>query len=170
MEIAGIGGQDYIQGPGAPTQRITCVWYTQVKQCWRSGGNVIHRFYPDYGANPTRYIEKSISEATFDAVTPEEPRMYFGASLWTSNYGYNSETLGGDLYGIRVFGNGQMSTSDIDAEISSLGTNSPASSNGISSVFYINDSPESDDITDKSGQGNNAFWHNIYQASTVQVD
>jgi hypothetical protein len=169
MEIAGLGANDYIQGPGAPTQRATGVWYTQVKQCWRSGGNLIHRFYPDYMTNPTRYIEKSVSEAAFDAVTPTTPRMYFGASLWTSNFGYNTETLGGDLYGIRVFGNGQMSTSDISSEISSLGSNTPATSTGTSSVFYINDSPSKDDITDKSGQGNNAFWHNQYTASTVDV-
>ena len=51
-----------------------------------------------------------------------------------------------------------LDLADIQAELAE--TNTPQSAAGAASIWYANINPTPDDVTDKSGEGNDPTWFN----------
>ncbi|MBL8741623.1 MAG: hypothetical protein JNK04_11035 [Myxococcales bacterium] len=161
-EIAGLGASDFIASPGpGPTYLVVKdVWVTQARTCEIVGGNTVrHRYWPDISA-PSAYIEQSISKSSYDAAVDSavSPAFTIGGSPWTGDGVSNNESPAAVLRGFALF-DAPLSIADIAAEAAS-DADSPATSAGAESVWYINKNPTPTDVSDKSGAGHSPTWAN----------
>lgn len=141
-EIA-VGGGDILSAENV----VYDTWYTQVFRAWSDGAGKHHEFYwnwPD-----TSKVVRRTEPATYGNANPPAPVLVFGDAPWNPS----NEILNGILTGIRVYSS-LLSLADITAEV-----NSPLSSSaGAASIWYLNMNPTPQDISDKSGKGNNPAW------------
>lgn len=161
-EIAGLQAHDYLasvgNANGAPLIVTKGVWVTQARTCSVQGSNLRHRYYPDV-SSPTRYIEQTIDISLLES--PSAPAFYFGTSDWRAGVGGSGttdEAVSGTIRGFALF-NAELSITDIATEAASE-SNSPQTSSGATSVWYINKNPTPTDVTDKSGAGHHPSWAN----------
>lgn len=159
-EIAGVvGAVDTIGDATSAANLVTKGgWVTSARTCVTSGGNLVHKYWPDITA-PTRYITVTITSASLNS--PSSPAFLFGCSPWRANIpssGQSDETHYGILRGIKLFSSA-LSITDITTEDGS-GLNSAVTAAGQASVWYMNISPTPTDVTDKSGAGHNPAWTN----------
>ena len=164
-EIAGLGAFDYIANPGGSSvlQVVMGRWYVAVRQCQQivggaDDGKYEHIFYPDYLNNKSfklRHLTTAIA-------TPNNaPTFTIGSHDWTQNGNANNESPCGTIRGIQLY-NSVLSEADLDVETLNHSVNAAQTSNGQSALFYINQNPTPDDISDKKtgGTARNPVWRN----------
>lgn len=152
FEIA--NGFDLICNPSRSTvpKLVTKgVWYTQAKTCETTGGNYVHRFYPDLVNDPTYYIEWIVAVGTFG--TPSMKHRN-GASPWTASGSTNAECPSGTFRYLLKYTRG-FSAAEVLAK---LGRTTDDTTDP--DVYYSNINPTPDDVADKSGSGHNPSWAN----------
>lgn len=164
-EIAGLSAVDKIAKPMNQSIPVDSGGFvTQARQCVSSGGYYWHRYWPNV-ASPGLYIEAGV--LTGDMETPTRPWFTLGSSPWTPTGASNGnwECPDGVVTGLRFFNDGTMSIQDIGSE-SAFNDNLTVTSAGAASVWYINDNPTIDDVTDKSGNGRHGKWTTARRPTT----
>lgn len=162
MEIAD-SGNDYLASPSSEGTQVKLelqadVWYVQARTSEVIGSDIHMTFWPDLVNNPTLKIHRQ-KPTSYLGTTPSNPAFYFGASDWTNQGGTtNDEALSGYLRGMKLF-DAVLTSADIITE-ATTDSNTPQTSAGTSSVWYINMDPTVADVTDKSGAGHNPTWAN----------
>lgn len=150
FEIA--NGFDLICNPSRSTtpKLVTKgIWYTQAKTCQTTGGNYVHRFYPDLENDPSYYIEWIVAVGTFGSPSMKHRN---GCSPWTGNGSSNDECLSGTLRYLLKYSRG-FSAAEILAK---LGRTTDDTTDA--DVYYSNINPTPTDVSDKSGKGHNPAW------------
>lgn len=127
-------------------------WYTQAVVISLVGGKPLIKYYWDLGTNVNRVISKQF-DTNFATLTA--PNLTFGSSPWD---GFNqTETLNGRFRGLQLFAD-DLSPTDMQTEAANHSVNTPQTAAGLASVWYMNQNPTPDDITDKSGEGHDPAW------------
>lgn len=160
-ELAGLGANDFLSTNGTTgTVTVKSRWYTQVRMCRvvPSGGHageVEHRFYPDFANNPSLFIQQYV--ASVDSASGGG-QFLFGVSPWSASGANNDETLSGYLRGIQLYAAWLDPSTDMPTEAANQSSNTPLTSAGATSVWYMNQDPIPSDVTDKSGAGHSPAW------------
>lgn len=159
-EIAGLGASDFIcTAGGSPLIVTKNTWVLQARTCEVISGTTLrHTFYPDLTNNASYSIVQDNLVANLPG-TPTSPCFQLSCSPWRADHpaaGQNDETINGTLRGIALF-NARLTLSDIQTEGNS-DSNSPQTSAGSASVWYINKNPTPSDISDKSGAGHSPSY------------
>jgi len=152
QEMAGVGAaEDHIAIPMTPAMQVVFDgrWLTQARTVEVSGANIVHRFYPDVGNFPSKYIEKTITTASIGS--PSNPAFYLGSSDWTGTGDTNNEAPCCVLRHILLY-NAALDITTIQAKAALTSDDSGGS------VWYSNINPTPSDITDKSGAGHTPVW------------
>ena len=141
-------------------------WHTQVVQSYHvsAGAQTQIDFYYDLDDGLARLISHTTVGGALsnDANTP---RLFFGDAYWSQQ----NERLSGEFRGLQVY-QGILSQSDFlalknfesDTDVLNY-----VAANGITSLHYLNLNPTAEDITDKSGNGNDMLWASGTKATTV---
>lgn len=161
FEIAGLGASDFIAspGPGPTYPLVTDVWLTQARTAELVGDQVRHRYWPDLD-DPDAFIEQlapadGIEQAEGSAVSPA---FTIGGSPWTGDGVGNGESPASVLRGFAFF-DAPLPIDDLVAEATSE-SDTPVTTAGADSVWYINRNPTPDDVADKSGANHSPTWAN----------
>lgn len=118
------------------------------------------KFYWNLSVSNNRLIQHTttVSDYLGAGNQPSNPGLFFGDAPWSEG----DELLSGILRGVQVYSSAltlaqveARAACDTDAEVLALNT-----TDGITSLWYLNMNPTPDDITDKSGEGNNPSWAN----------
>lgn len=176
-EIAGLPNTDVIgDAADESLEAIKGVWIAGAHYTEESGANTLHRHYPDLFGNPDFFITVSqpTADITGDPKITADRALMFGANTWTVTGSTNAETASGEVRGIRIFditSTGSFSVADMQAEARAAweSTNTPATSEGVTAVWYINDNPTHTDVSDKSGEGHDPVWGNAIRPTTVDI-
>jgi hypothetical protein len=134
-------------------------WYVQAAQAYSNGGTSIIDFYWDLEAGTDRIISHQTSGGELTN-TGNSPGLIFADAPWNDN----DERLSGVLRGIQVY-QAKLDLADIVLEAANHTSNTPKTAAGLAGVHYMNQNPTPDDITDKSGQGNDPAWANANRPS-----
>ncbi len=115
-------------------------WYIQVAICRVAEGVATYDFYWDWPdkAKTLHYVGEERSD-------PPAPVLAIGGAPWNPG----QETWDGVLRGFQFY-DSALTEEDIDREITSPGS--------VRRPWYLNINPAPDDISDKSGSGNNPSW------------
>ena len=154
-EIAGMdyGADNITTLAGRSNVLVAGRWYSQALLVRSNGdGTRTARFYIDLPSTASGDVIAVTSPRGFGEQLPPSPALTFGDSPWYADYQH--ERLSGTLRGIKIFDTA-LSESDLLQEASS---DSLATANGRSRVWYLNANPTPDDITDKSGAGHHPAW------------
>jgi hypothetical protein len=164
-EIAGLGNgtsNDFIASPesivGAGNQESYLVdfdvWVKKAVTIETIGGTTVrHTFYVDL-EDTSKTIIQEIPLSQID-LQGNDPGLYYGTPPWIT--GFNAgESAYGRARGFKFF-SGVLDLEDILTEANTE-SNTPATSAGLSSVYYTNINPTSTDVADKSGEGNDFTW------------
>lgn len=161
FEIAGLGASDFIAspGPGPTYPLVTDVWLMQARTAEIVGDQVRHRYWPDLD-DPDAFIEQ---HAPLDGIDQAEavavsPAFTIGGSPWTGDGVSNGESPASVLRNFAFFST-PLPIDDLVAEATS-DSDTPVTTAGADSVWYINRNPTPDDITDKSGANHSPVWAN----------
>jgi hypothetical protein len=141
-----IDGNDFVNDAnGNSTQLGYDTWKTQAMRVFDDGTRKVHEYYwdlPDLSKVIRVYTSRSYGP-------PSNPALTFGTAPWAPG----SEHLSGILRGLQLY-SAALTPQDIVNEVNSpLGT-----SQGSSSIWYLNLNPTPSDIADKSGKGHNPTW------------
>lgn len=178
-ECAGVGAAvDYIAN-AAHTQSLQVVydkWYVQIRRCRQivggpNNGLYEHSYIPDYLGNPGFEINVIIS--TIDAA-PVSPAFYIGGSFWQSGVPgatQNNENTQGIWRGLQLY-SAWLDSADYAVEALNDSIDAAQTSNGATNLFYINQNPYPDDITDKkpSGTLHTPRWGTSFRPSLFNVN
>lgn len=161
-EIAGLGASDFIcTAGGSPLIVTKGTWVLQARTCEIVSGTILrHTFYPDLTNFPAYSIVQDNLVANLPG-TPTNPCFQFACSPWRADHpdpGKNDETPFGTLRGFAQF-SARLNVTDIQTEGNS-DSNSPQTSAGSASVWYINKNPTPSDVSDKSGAGHSPSYTN----------
>lgn len=132
---------------GNSTQLGYDQWRTQALRVFDDGTAKWHEFYWDL-ADPSRMIRVNTGR-DYGSNPPFTPALTFGDAPWSVSF----ERLSGVLRGLQIYSSA-LSLADILAEVGA-----PLSTvAGNSNVWYLNQNPTPDDISDKSGRGHHPSW------------
>jgi hypothetical protein len=174
-----ISGSDALrsvgESPGVLVDKRT-TWFTQVRKCrlMTSGpqnGNYEETFIPDLYGNPSFKIQRYVTSITGAGSTPA---FYFGGSDWQTDHPaatQNDETPAGILTGIQLYGD-YLSDADHATEAANRDINAAQTSAGQTALWYINQNPTPNDVTDKKtgGTAHNPRWVNAFRPSLFQYE
>ena len=122
-------------------------WYTQVLRVWSDGLGKHHEYFWDW-PNTARVIRQD-EDPSYGERPPTRPALTWGDAPWAPS----EEIMNGVIRGIQIYAD-VLSVSDVAAEIAS-----PKSTTaGAQSIWYLNRNPRPNDISDKSGAGNEPVW------------
>ncbi|WP_128003455.1 hypothetical protein [Piscinibacter defluvii] len=146
-EISAIGSDWIVDDNGNSTVGTKGVWYTQAVRVRDVGSTSIVQFFynlPDL----TKVITKDLG----GLLTPYSGTKAFtvGDAPWNPN----AERLSGTFRGLQKYA-AYLGDADMLAEAANDSIDSPQTSAGASSVWYMNQNPTPTDISDKSGAGHN---------------
>jgi hypothetical protein len=152
-EIATDFGGDFFGNPPQTVQYNR--WYTQALVAWNTGSGKRTMFYWDL-PDTSKVIDVTVS-SSFGNKLPPNPGITWGDAPWTvpgnPNAGSGHEVYDGIIRGISIY-NTNLSVSDIISE-----SNAPMSTSaGSANIWYLNQNPTPNDISDKSGKGHNPSW------------
>ncbi len=110
-------------------------------------------FYWDLDHDVTKIIQTVTIDNYCSKFPPANPALFFGSNLWVVGL----EELSGVIRGIQIYSD-ILSLSDIETEAANDSDNTPQTSAGQASVWYMNQNPTPTDISDKSGKGHDPAW------------
>ncbi len=150
-----IAGTDIIDDDNANSTVVTkAQWYTQACVARLVNTNELEvKFYWDLDTAATRIITYTTTGDYADAPT-SSPHLIFGDAPWSPN----NECMSGRFRGLQIYDT-NLTLQQIQDRMD-LSSNSSVVSNDPGSLWYVNINPTPDDITDKSGNGNDPSWHN----------
>jgi hypothetical protein len=156
-EISIEGADKITSDTGVSTVVTKNAWYTQAVTVRVVNGDEIEcKFYWDLN-DPTKVITyitgNTVNYATKFGVP--SPCLVFGDAPWQPG----NEALSGTLRGLQIYST-NLSLSDILVEAANGSVNTPQTTAGQASVWYMNQNPTPTDISDKSGEGHNPAWYN----------
>lgn len=136
--------------------------YIQAERVYLDGsGNLIIKFYYDIANGMDKVITATISAAHLAATgaETEDHALVFASSPWTAINGGNANTecMNSLFRALKIF---EADLGEEFTEAEALDDEEFATEDGQESVHYMNLNPTPDDISDKSGQGNDPGWAN----------
>ncbi len=135
-------------------------WHLQALLVWADAkGRKHHEFYWDLP--DTRKVIRHRESADYGATLPPAPALTFGDAPWNPS----KEILDGVLRGIQIY-SARLTMSDVLAEID----HPLSTAAGAACVWYVNRDPTPDDISDKSGSGNDPEWVGMERPVTWKQD
>ena len=135
-EIAAPPGGDHVNDSNVDYDR----WYTQVAICNLSENTTVIEFYWDWP--DTSKVVRYVGEQYID---PPIPALIVGDAPWNQGH----EVWDGILRGFQFYDTA-LNLLEIKGEIATPGVSQ--------TPWYLNLNPTPEDITDKSGKGNNPAW------------
>lgn len=139
---------------GHPTELGHGEWKTQALRVYDNGSFKVHDYFWDLP--DTTKVIRTLLAKTYGAIKPPTPVVTVGAAPWDPR----STRLAGIVRGLQIY-NAKLSGEDVLGELAApMGTKA-----GKSAIWYLNLNPTPDDITDKSGHGNNPAWVSSTKAS-----
>lgn len=158
-----VNGQDDVTDENAYSTAVAQdAWKIQALRVRASGSDMVLDFYWDLGAGTDRVI----SHTAASYLTPAgSPALTWGGAPWATN----TENLSGELRGIQIYST-NLDLADIVTEAANHTVNTPQTAAGIANVWYMNQSPTPDDITDKSGEGHDPEWVDAGNKATLWTD
>ena len=149
-DTLGTGGSD---DDSTARTVVKDVWHTQaLRITYNADGTKTARFYFNLPLTAeSDYIEYR-STADYGETTPRSPAITFGDSPWYADFQH--ERMSGVIRHIKIIAK-SLSEVDIIAEAQS---ETLVTADGQANVWYMNINPTPDDITDKSGAGNDPVW------------
>lgn len=150
------GGTDFIASPGGAALAVTKdQWYSQARtvEVINAGADVRMRFWPDIENNSSYVIEIVRSAATV-ALSGNAIKFRIGCSPWDVSGSTAGECPSGTFRHLLQYDT-PLSLAQIQAKVA-LSSDDTSDAN----IWYSNLNPTPDDVSDKSGQGNNPGWAN----------
>lgn len=125
-------------------------WHTQAAIVWRDANNEKHHaFYWDLPNTDANHRVIHVSSSDNNNQNPPAPALTWGDAPWQPG----KEVWNGILRGFQIYST-RLTLEEIQAEI-----DDPLSTAaGAANIWYLNINPTPDDISDKSGKGNNPEW------------
>lgn len=156
-EISIEGTDGIIDDNANSTILVHDVWRTQAVIVTDVGSNQIQvKFYWDL-SDTSKVI--TYTTTSYSATMPPSPELTFGDNAWATN----TERMSATFRGLQIYAT-NLSLADVQTEAANDSVNTPQTSAGLGSVWYMNQNPTPDDISDKSGQGHNPAWHSADKA------
>jgi hypothetical protein len=123
-------------------------WHSQALLVWADVRGLKHHvFYWDLP--DTRKVIRHVEKAQYGELLPPKPTLTFGDAPWSPS----KEILFGSLRGIQIY-SGKLSVPDVLMELKAPLSTKP----GSACIWYLNLNPTPEDISDKSGSGNDPEW------------
>jgi hypothetical protein len=150
-------GVDRITDDNANSTVVTkSQWYTQAAVVRLVNTDEIEvKFYWDLETDAGRVITFTSVGNYATGFPPSSPALTWGDAPWSPG----NELLSGTLRGLQIYSS-NLSLADIQSEAANDSANTPQTSAGLAAVWYMNQNPTPDDISDKSGEGHDPAWFN----------
>lgn len=150
-----------------PPEVVYNQWYSQAFVASRESASLTHhKFYlalPSVATNAT--ISHDVNDVGWADANPPSPAIVVGQApdngqgvSWGGYPGWEEQNA--IIRGLQIYSAALTEAQivaraalDTDAEVLALNT-----ADGITSLWYLNMNPTPDDVTDKSGEGNNPAW------------
>lgn len=124
-------------------------WYTQAFRAWSDWTGKRHEFYWNLPRIDSRHRVMVTAAQDYGNASPPAPTLTWGDAPWNPG----REVWCGVLRGLQIYA-ANLSVPEILKEM-----RTPLSTSvGAASVWYLNLNPTPEDISDKSGRGNNPEW------------
>jgi hypothetical protein len=124
-------------------------WHIQALRVWSDASGKRHEFYWDLPNTDSNSRVTYTAEPNWGNVDPPVPTLTWGDAPWAPG----NEVWFGVLRGIQVYSS-RLSLADMLSE-----ANAPLSTEaGAANIWYLNMNPIPNDISDKSGRGNDPEW------------
>lgn len=161
-------GDDQITDGGGELAVVDDTWFVQgvIADVDNGDGTKTTTFYIDLpSTDPDDIITHTYASGYGDSAATDEC-LQFGDAPWFENQISAHESTQGTFRGLKIIAK-TLSESDLKTEAASLDTNTMQTTDGINNVWYANVNPTPDDISDKSGQGNDPTWFDVNYKPTL---